>query len=174
MVQNPEGFHQSMVLVLQFQARASFAVDILEQEQSIKRVQSNSVFKGLQILLADADAGNRAVTRRLLEKLGCIVTAVSSGSECLTAVGPSVPLFQVVLLDIHLPDLDGFEVAEELRKDKSREWLLIVAFTASDDEETREKCLQVGMDGVLAKPGSSHDLARELECILLRPSRLYT
>ncbi|XP_042029663.1 ethylene receptor 2-like [Salvia splendens] len=174
MVPNPEGFHQSMVLVLQFQARASFAVDILEQEQYIKRVQSNSVFKGLQILLADADAGNRAVTRRLLEKLGCIVTAVSSGSECLRAVGPSVPPFQVVLLDIHLPDLDGFEVAEELRKDKSRDWLLIVAFTASDDEETRAKCLEVGMDGVLAKPGSSRDLARELECILLRPSRLYT
>ncbi|XP_042026227.1 protein EIN4-like isoform X2 [Salvia splendens] len=170
MVPNPEGFDQSMVLVLQFQARPSFAVDILEQEQSIKRVQSNSIFKGLQILLADADAGNRAVTRRLLEKLGCVVTAVSSGSECLRAVGPSVPPFQVVLLDIHLPDLDGFEVAEELRKVESRDWLLIVAFTASDDKETREKCLEVGMNGVLAKPGSSHDLARELECILLRPS----
>ncbi|XP_047956945.1 protein EIN4-like isoform X2 [Salvia hispanica] len=152
MVSNPEGFDRSIVLVLQFQARASFAVDIVEQEQSIKRMQSNSVFKGLQILLADADAGNRAVTRRLLEKLGCVVTAVSSGSECLRAVGPSVPPFQVVLLDIHLPDLDGFEVAEELRKDESRNWLLIVAFTASDEKETREKCLEVGMNGVLAKP----------------------
>ncbi|KAL1535715.1 Enoyl-[acyl-carrier-protein] reductase [NADPH, B-specific] 2, mitochondrial [Salvia divinorum] len=174
MVPNPEGFNQSMVLVLQFQAQASFARSILEEEQSIKRMQSNSVFRGLQVLLADADGGNRAVTRRLLEKLGCVVTAVSSGYECLRAVGPSVPPFQVVLLDLHLPDLDGFEVTVELRKVRSPNWLLIVALTASDDEETREKCSEVGMNCVLAKTGSSHDIARELEYILLRPNRLYS
>ncbi|KAG6423327.1 hypothetical protein SASPL_113721 [Salvia splendens] len=154
--------------------RESIARGILENEQSILRVQSNSAFRGLKVLLADADDVNRAVTRKLLEKLGCIVSAVSSGYECLSALGPSASSLQLVLLDLHLPDLDGFEVAMKLRKFRSRNWLLIVALTASDDEETREKCLQVGMNGVFAKPGSLQDIAYELEAILLQANRLYS
>lgn len=174
MISNPEGFDQSVALVLRFQARSSIARGILEHEQSSERVQSNSVFRGLKILLADADDVNRAVTRKLLEKLGCVVSAVSSGYDCLSALGPSASAFQVVLLDLHLPDLDGFDVAMKIRKFRSRSWLLIVALTASDDEETREKCLQVGMNGVFAKPGSFQDIGFELEGILLQASRLYS
>lgn len=174
MISNQEGFDQSVALVLRFQARASIARAILEHEQSSERVQSNSIFRGLKVLLADADDVNRAVTRKLLEKLGCVVSAVSSGYECLSALGPSGSAFQVVLLDLHLPDLDGFEVAMKIRKFRSRNWLLVVALTASDDEETREKCLQVGMNGVFAKPGSFQDIACELEGILLQANRLYS
>ncbi|XP_047950494.1 protein EIN4-like [Salvia hispanica] len=174
MISNPEGFDQSVALVLRFQARASIARGILENEQSMQRMQSNSAFRGLKVLLADADDVNRAVTRKLLEKLGCVVSAVSSGYECLSALGLSASSLQLVLLDLHLPDLDGFEVAMKLRKFRSRNWLLIVALTASDDEETREKCLQVGMNGVFAKPGSLQDIAYELEAILLQANRLYS
>ncbi|XP_057771361.1 ethylene receptor 2-like [Salvia miltiorrhiza] len=174
MVSNPEGFDQSVALVLRFQAQPSIARGVLEHEQALQRVQSNSIFRGLKVLLADADAVNRAVTRKLLEKLGCAVSAVSSGYECLSALGPSASSFQVVLLDLHLPDLDGFEVAMKIRKFRSRNWLLVVALTASDDEETREKCLQVGMNGVFAKPGSFQDIACELEGILLQANRLYS
>lgn len=169
MVSNPEGFDQSVVLVLRFQSRPS----ILAEEQYPERVQSDSLFRGMKVLLADADDVNRAVTKKLLEKLGCLVSSVSSGYECLSALSPSASSFQVVLLDLHLPDLDGFDVALKIRKSRSRNWLLIVALTASDDGEMREKCLQVGMNGVIAKPGSLQEIACELEVIVLQANRLF-
>ncbi|KAH6808981.1 Signal transduction histidine kinase [Perilla frutescens var. frutescens] len=173
MISNPEGFDQSVALVLRFQARPSMAKGISEHEQSSERVQSNSIFRGLKVLLADADDVNRAVTRKLLEKLGCVVSAVSSGYECLSVLGPALSSFQIVLLDLHLPDLDGFEIAMKIRKFRSRNWLLIVALTASDDGETTEKCLQVGMNGVIPKPGSFQEIACELKGILLQANRVF-
>lgn len=168
MISNPDGFDQSVALVLRFQVRPSMVKGITEYEQSSEHVQSNSIFRGLKVLLADADDVNRAVTRKLLEKLGCVVSAVSSGYECLSSLGPAVSSFQIVLLDLHLPDLDGFEVTMKIRKFQSRNWLLIVALTASDDEETRERCLQVGMNGVIPKPGSLQEIACDLKGILLQ------
>ncbi|KAH6770015.1 Signal transduction histidine kinase [Perilla frutescens var. hirtella] len=173
MISNPEGFDQSVALVLRFQVRPSMAKGISEHEQSSECVQSNSMFRGLKVLLADADDVNRAVTRKLLEKLGCVVSAVSSGYECLSVLGPALSSFQIVLLDLHLPDLDGFEIAMKIRKFRSRNWLLIVALTASDDGETREKCLQVGMNGVIPKPGSFQEIACELKGILLQANRVF-
>ncbi|KAK6161363.1 hypothetical protein DH2020_004744 [Rehmannia glutinosa] len=128
-ISNPEGFDQSMALVLRLQVRSSAATNMLEHGESSDRAHSNSLFRGLKILLADADDVNRAVTRKLLERLGCIVSAVSSGYECLSALGPAVSSCQIVLLDLHLPDLDGFEVTMRIRKFRSRSWPLIIALT---------------------------------------------
>ncbi|KAK6138737.1 hypothetical protein DH2020_027522 [Rehmannia glutinosa] len=128
-ISNPEGFDQSMALVLRLQVRSSIATNMSEHGESSDRAHSNSLFRGLKILLADADDVNRAVTRKLLERLGCIVSAVSSGYECLSALGPAVSSCQIVLLDLHLPDLDGFEVTMRIRKFRSRSWPLIIALT---------------------------------------------
>ncbi|KAF4350429.1 hypothetical protein F8388_005453 [Cannabis sativa] len=76
---NPVEFAQSMTLVL----RGIFAVgNVLDQQQQ----RSNSQLRGLRVILADDDGVNRTVTKKLLEKLGCHVLAISSGFECLTAV----------------------------------------------------------------------------------------
>ncbi|KAL8515701.1 hypothetical protein ACS0TY_014399 [Phlomoides rotata] len=169
MIPKPEGFDQSMALVLRFQNRPSIIKGISEHDQSSDhRVQSNSLFRGLKVLLADADDVNRAVTRKLLEKLGCIVSVVSSGYECLSALGPAVSSCQIVLLDLHLPDLDGFEVTMKIRKFRSRSWPLIIALTASDDGDMRDKCFQIGMNGVIQKPGTFREIAYEMKAILMK------
>ena len=59
---------------------------------------SNSQFRGLKVVLADDDDVNRTVTKKLLEKLGCQVTAVSSGFECLGAISGSGNSFKIILL----------------------------------------------------------------------------
>ncbi|KAI3469720.1 hypothetical protein Pfo_026383 [Paulownia fortunei] len=171
-ISNPESFDQSMALVLRFQVRSSMITGISEHGESSDHAHSNSLFRGLKVLLADADDVNRAVTRKLLEKLGCIVSAVSSGYECLSAVGPAASSCQIVLLDLHLPDLDGFEVTMRIRKFRSRSWPLIIALTSSDDGDTRDKCLQIGMNGVIQKPSSFQEIAYELKRILLQANRL--
>ncbi|KAI3459477.1 hypothetical protein Pfo_016140 [Paulownia fortunei] len=169
---NPEGFDQSMALVLRFHVRPSHVTGISDHGESSDRLHSNSLFRGLKVLLADADDVNRAVTRKLLEKLGCIVSAVSSGYECLSALGPAVSSCQIVLLDLHLPDLDGFEVTMRTRKFRSRSWPLIIALTTNDDGDMRDRCVQIGMNGVIQKPGTFQEISNELKRILLQANRI--
>uniref|UniRef100_A0A6N2LTX5 Ethylene receptor n=1 Tax=Salix viminalis TaxID=40686 RepID=A0A6N2LTX5_SALVM len=165
MIPNSQGFAESMGFVLRFQLRPSIAVAISESGEYLEHPHSNSLFKGLQVLLADADDLNRAVTRKLLERLGCNVSTVASGFECLGALGPAAS-FQVVLLDLQMPELDGYEVAVRIRKFRSRSWPLIIAMTASSDDDVWDKCLQIGINGVIQKPvvlkGISYELRRVL------------
>lgn len=172
-VPNPRGFYQSMAVVLGFKLVPSTA-GMSERSESSNHTHPNSLLVGLKVLLADHDGINRGVTRRLLEKLGCDVSAVSSGYECLGALGPAVCPFQVVLLDLHLPDLDGFEVTMRIRKFRSRSWPLIIALTASDDEDARERCIQTGMNGIIRKPVILQGIADELTRVLILTSRSIT
>ncbi|XVE65884.1 hypothetical protein DITRI_Ditri08aG0035300 [Diplodiscus trichospermus] len=171
-VQNPQGFAQSMELVICFQVRPSISITITESGEPSNQPCSNSLFRGLQVLLADDDDVNRAVTRKLLEKLGCTVSAVSSGFECLSAIGHASSPFQIVILELQMPKLDGFEVAMRIRKIRSRNWPLIAAMTASVEENIWEKCLQIGMNGVIRKPVLLQEIAIELRKILMQANKV--
>lgn len=164
-LQNARGFAQSMTLLLRFQIRPSSGKAILTTSD---QPNSNSVFRGLRVVLADDDDVNRTVTKKLLEKLGCEVTAVSSGFECLGALSSSENSFRVVILDLQMPEMDGFEVAMRIRKFRSRNWPLIIALTASAEDNIWERCLQMGMNGVIRKPVLLHGLADELRRVLQR------
>ncbi|XP_057957488.1 protein EIN4-like [Malania oleifera] len=168
-VPNPQGYAQSITLVLRFQLQPFIRIGIPESGNSSDHPHSDSLFKGLKILLADDDDVNRAVTRKLLEKLGCTVSAVSTGFECLSALGPS---FQVVLLDLHMPEMDGYEVARRIRKFRSRSWPLLIVLTASTDEDICEVCLQIGINGVIRKPVLIQGIADELRRVLLHANQI--
>ncbi|XP_023539319.1 ethylene receptor 2-like isoform X1 [Cucurbita pepo subsp. pepo] len=172
-IPNPQGFTRSMALVLRFQLRPSIAVAIPESGESYEHPHSNSIFRGLQVLLADADDMNRAVTRKLLEKLGCNVTAVSSGYECLTAMAPASASIQVVLLDLYMPEIDGFEVTSRIRKFRSQNYRpVIIALTASAGEDLWEKCVQTGMNGLIRKPVQLQGITTELRRALLQTNKV--
>ncbi|KAM0016151.1 putative non-specific serine/threonine protein kinase [Helianthus debilis subsp. tardiflorus] len=165
----PTGFDQSMALVLRFQLRTSTMVGMLETGESSLEL-SNTVFRGLQVLLAEEDDVNRAVTRKLLEKLGCIVSTVATGSDCIMALNHS---FQMVILDLEMSDVDGFEVASRIRKSRSRNWPLIVALTSVGDDNAWEKCLQMGINGVIQKPLLLKGISDELGRVLVHTNNLH-
>nr|CAD1818850.1 unnamed protein product [Ananas comosus var. bracteatus] len=126
-------------------------------------------FKGLRVLLADNDDVNRAVTRKLLEKLGCRVCSVSSGIECiqrLSSLGTSNTPFQIVIFDLNSNRMDGFEVAIRIRKFRSGCWPLVVGLTASAEESVWENCLQSGMNGLIRKPVTLQAMGDELYRVL--------
>ncbi|MCL7027767.1 hypothetical protein MKW94_012501 [Papaver nudicaule] len=167
-IPNSRGIPQVMTLILRFHVQPSFGgASAFEPEASVDPPPSDSLFRGLQVILADDDAVNRLVTRKLLEKLGCNVSAVSSGFECLNTLGSTGNFFHIVLLDLHMPEMDGFEVAMRIRKYHSGNKPLIIALTASADENIGEKCLQVGMNGVIRKPVLLKGLADEF-CRVLK------
>ncbi|XWS39213.1 hypothetical protein CRYUN_Cryun18bG0031000 [Craigia yunnanensis] len=170
-VQNPQGSAQSMALVIRFQVRPSIGITITESGESSDQPRSNSLFRGLQVLLADDDDVNRAVTRKLLEKLGCTVSAVSSVFECLSAIGPASSPFQIVILELQMPELDGFEVAMRIQKFRSRSCPLIVAMTASAEKDIWQKCLKIGMNGVIRKPVLLQEIAIELRKVLMQANK---
>ncbi|KAL8171398.1 hypothetical protein V2J09_023202 [Rumex salicifolius] len=169
---NQQGCPQSKVLVLRFQLRPSIEIPIPDSLDSSTRSSTNpnAPFKGLNVLLADEDNTNRGVTRKLLEKLGCRVISVSSGYECLSALNPGGSHSpKVVIMDLHFRDLDGLEVVTRMRKLYSRNWPMVVALTADEDELTvYEKMKAVGVNGVIRKPVLLGGLVAELRRVLLQ------
>ncbi|MBL8215117.1 MAG: response regulator [Bryobacterales bacterium] len=123
---------------------------------------SEPLFPGLRAAIAEDNAINRRLLARLLEKLGCDVVAAASGSELLVAAAQS--RFDIVFMDLHMPDLDGLETTRALRRQETagEAHAVVVAVTASVMEQDREACLAAGMDDFLPKPISLEMLRRTL------------
>jgi CheY-like chemotaxis protein len=115
-----------------------------------------------RVLVAEDNAVNRKLARRLLEKLGCDVTLVENGREAVEQVRESGP-FDVVFMDVQMPELDGFEATREIRSSDGAEASVpIVAMTANAMEGDRERCLEAGMDDYVSKPIDPKRLADAL------------
>jgi len=121
------------------------------------RLQEEDEERHLHILLVEDSPMSRKLTTRLLEKKGHSVTQVANGREAVNAF--MTGSFGLVLMDIQMPQMDGFDAAETIRRlDSGRgRHIPIVALTASDIEMTLERCLAAGMDGMLNKPFRSEE-----------------
>ncbi|GJP29855.1 hypothetical protein CLOM_g20133 [Closterium sp. NIES-68] len=111
-------------------------------------------FTGLKVLVCDDNHVNRMVTKRMVTRLGCEVTVVGSGRECLAALAGPGHGFKVLLQDLMMPDMDGYEVAKRVidRIKNPDDRPKIAALTANTDQATKDRCLSIGMDGVITKP----------------------
>ncbi|KAL9686977.1 hypothetical protein QQ045_031373 [Rhodiola kirilowii] len=166
-VENSHDFDHGMALVLRFQMQSQTTTIISSNFREVSEHQhSDSNLRGLNVLLADDDNVNRAVTRNMLEKLGCIVSTVSSAFECLSVCGPSGSPVQIIMLDLQMSELDGYEVAAKIRKFRSPNWPLIIALTTHADNEVWEQCVHSGINGVIQKPVSRRRIADELLRVL--------
>jgi CheY-like chemotaxis protein len=117
----------------------------------------------LRILLVEDDPVNQAVTASLLERWGHAVTVAPGGRAGLDALGRGP--FDLALLDVHLPGMDGFALAAEIRRREAAGVgrVPIVAMTALAMEGDRERCLEAGMEAYLAKPVAPEELFRTVE-----------
>ncbi|XVF31045.1 hypothetical protein REPUB_Repub16aG0111700 [Reevesia pubescens] len=83
-----------------------------------------------------------------------------------SAVSHAENSFRIVVLDLHMPEMDGFEVAMKIRKFRSHNWPLIIALTASAEDHVQERCLEMGMNAVIQKPVLLQGMADELQRVL--------
>lgn len=118
------------------------------------------------ILVVDDHPANRTVAVSRLEIMGYRAEAAASGQEALDLL--AARHFDAVLMDCHMPELDGFETTRRLRSaEPPQRHVPVIAVTADALPETHRRCLDVGMDDYLAKPFRSVDLAEILDRQLL-------
>jgi CheY-like chemotaxis protein/HPt (histidine-containing phosphotransfer) domain-containing protein len=130
----------------------------------------------LRILLAEDNPVNQKLAVCLLEKQGHAVTVAGNGREALAALYPpdSPPeeggprRFDVVLMDVQMPELDGLRVTAAIREREraSGGHLPVIAMTAYALKGDRERCLEAGMDGYLAKPIRPTELVQAMQAVV--------
>lgn len=114
----------------------------------------------LHILVAEDNPVNQRVTSLLLNRLGYQPEVVANGLEALAAMERSG--YDVILLDIQMPEMDGLQAAREIRRRHGNNAPWIIALTANAVDGDREECLAAGMNDYLSKPVRGHQLATAL------------
>jgi CheY-like chemotaxis protein len=131
----------------------------------IKKSCQNSG-SSFRILLVEDDPSNRKVTMLMLVHLGYRADAVANGIEALQAMEHQT--YDVVLMDVKMPEMDGLEATRIIRQRWPTDGPRIIAITAYALKGDREKCLEAGMDGYLAKPIWLDELRMAIEtCVRL-------
>ena len=121
--------------------------------------------KTLNILLAEDDYINQIVISRMLEKKGHFVDVVDNGLEAVTA--HKNKKYDVILMDIQMPVMDGIEAAKLIReRDGSHQHTPIIALTAFALQGDKERFINLGMDGYIAKPVKMEELFSVIEYVL--------
>ena len=129
-----------------------------KQPQPAPRQSLEQRRRSLRVLVVEDSSVNQLLAVRLVEKQGHSVMAAGSGQEALAALQKEH--FDLVLMDVQMPGMDGFETTCAIRRQErqSQQYLPIIAVTAHAMQGDRERCLLAGMDGYVSKPINSKDL----------------
>ncbi|MDD4953153.1 MAG: response regulator [Desulfovibrionaceae bacterium] len=136
-------------------------------EDAVKQPGRGLPATGLRVLLAEDDRVNRLAATRFLERLGCRVTSAKNGLQALDLLREED--FDCVIMDIQMPEMNGMEATRAIRTSedlRARSGIPVIAMTAHAMPGDREKFLDAGMDGYIAKPVDMDDLADTLSRVV--------
>lgn len=107
---------------------------------------------GLHLLVVDDSDINREVAQRILQGEGAIVELASDGRDALECIASDPTRFHLVLMDVQMPEMDGYDATRHIRQNPAMAGLPVVALTAGAFKRQEEAALAAGMDGFVAKP----------------------
>ncbi|MGA0597656.1 HAMP domain-containing protein [Enterovirga sp. CN4-39] len=140
----------------------------VEKQRMIERLHSSDEdLVGRTVLLVDDDARNIFALSSVLERRGMKVLTATTGSEAISII-ESEPDVAIVLMDIMMPGMDGYETMQAIRANPSFRRLPMIALTAKAMKGDREKCLEAGASDYLAKPVNTEQLLSALRMWLHR------
>ncbi|TMJ33542.1 MAG: response regulator [Alphaproteobacteria bacterium] len=139
-----------------------------EKQRMLERLNSSDEdLVGRTVLLVDDDARNIFALSSVLERRGMRVLTATTGGEAIRLID-STPDLAIVLMDIMMPEMDGYQTIEAIRAKPALRRLPIVALTAKAMKGDREKCLEAGASDYLAKPVNTEQLLSALRMWLHR------
>jgi CheY-like chemotaxis protein len=139
-----------------------------EKQRMLERLNSSDEdLVGQTVLLVDDDARNIFALSSVLERRGMHVLTATTGSEAIALV-ETTPHLAIVLMDIMMPEMDGYQTIGKIRENPEYRRLPIVALTAKAMKGDREKCLEAGASDYLAKPVNTEQLLSALRMWLHR------
>ena len=139
-----------------------------DKQHMIERLHSSDEdLVGKTVLLVDDDARNIFALSSVLERRGMQVLTATTGNEAIALV-ESTPDLAIVLMDIMMPEMDGYQTMQVIRGNPGFRRLPIIALTAKAMKGDREKCLDAGASDYLAKPVNTEQLLSALRMWLHR------
>jgi PAS domain S-box-containing protein len=137
-----------------------------EPLKKVIEAKPKTIPQSLKILVAEDTPFNQTFILRLLEKNGFHPTLVENGQQAVDRFEPDT--FDVILMDVQMPEMDGFEATREIRKieKQSGGHIPVIAMTAYATEGDRERCLAAGMDDYVSKPISASKLFKAIEALM--------
>ncbi|HUN87225.1 MAG TPA: response regulator, partial [Terriglobales bacterium] len=139
-----------------------------EKQRLLDRLhRSDEALIGRKVLVVDDDVRNIFALSSVLERRGMTVLTAGTGREAIATI-ESTPGLAIVLMDIMMPEMDGYETMQVIRQNPSLRRLPIIALTAKAMKGDREKCLEAGASEYLAKPVNTEQLLSALRMWLHR------
>ncbi|MBB1487357.1 response regulator [Oceanospirillum sediminis] len=135
---------------------------VSELEPDTVHEQSSSLSQQYRILLVEDSVTNQLIATRMLESLGQQVEIANNGLDALDAM--KLRPFDLILMDLQMPEMNGYEATEQIRKMPQGDGVPIVAMTANVVTSDKERCFEIGMNDFLAKPAH----LSELQSVLVR------
>jgi signal transduction histidine kinase/DNA-binding response OmpR family regulator len=125
--------------------------------------RNRELARGLRVLLAEDNPANQELVRLILSQAGVLVEVAGNGALAVDRVmDATLPPLDAVLMDIHMPEMDGYEATRAIRAHQRFARLPVIALTTNVLPGDRERCLDAGMNGHLAKPVDTAELFRTL------------
>ena len=138
------------------------------KQQMLDRLhRSDDALAGRKVLVVDDDVRNIFALSSVLERRGMTVLSAGTGKEAIETIEKTSDL-AIVLMDIMMPEMDGYETMQVIRQNPSLRRLPIIALTAKAMKGDRERCLEAGASEYLAKPVNTEQLLAALRMWLHR------
>ena len=139
---------------------------IVGLEEKQEEIIPDAFLKGIRVLLVEDNEINGEIASEMLRELKVNVDLVTNGKECIDALlEKDAGYYDLVLMDIQMPVMDGYEATRIIRRfsDKDKRLIPVIAMTANAFEEDKQKAFQSGMNGHLAKPVEMRHLIQALK-----------
>lgn len=142
---------------------SSAAIGLMQTEATAK-------LNGCHVLLVDDNEINQLVGQKILESAGLVVDIADNGRVAVEKFTDAVEPYVAILMDLQMPEMDGFEATRIIREQYKNHRIPIIAMTAHTMEEERQRCLDAGMNEHVAKPiDPEHLFSVLLSCIAVQP-----
>ena len=168
-VESQKGVGTEFIIRLELRLQAEARVANEDGTKQHGHAEGVAEFAGKRLLLAEDNELNREIACMLLSKYGFVIDTAENGQEAVDLVAASAPdYYDLVLMDIQMPVMDGHEATRRIRnlKDKELAKVPVVAMTANAFDEDRKAAKECGMNGFISKPINMQELVQALRMCL--------